>query len=146
MYNPPHPGEFIRAICLKPLNLSVAEAAKKLGVSRKVLSELLNGKTGISEDMALRLARVFNTTPESWITQQINYDKTTGDTMKITLDQDHFQHEDYKQRITAKQWKQMLLDGDDERGIAFRGKAYRFIAKPLGYGVVEITKEIKRKI
>ena len=66
--------------------------------------------------------------------------------MKITLDQDHFQREDYKQRITAKQWKQMLLDGDDERGIAFRGKAYRFIAKPLGHGVVEIAKEIKRKI
>jgi addiction module HigA family antidote len=74
MHNPPHPGEFIREICLEPLNLTVTDAAKKLGVTRKALSELLNGKTGISTEMSLRLAEAFNTTPESWLTQQMHYD------------------------------------------------------------------------
>ncbi len=74
MHNPPHPGEFIREICLEPLELSVTQAAQSLGVSRKALSELLNGKTGISPEMALRLAIAFDTTPESWLTQQMHYD------------------------------------------------------------------------
>ncbi|TAK74232.1 MAG: addiction module antidote protein, HigA family [Gammaproteobacteria bacterium] len=74
MYNPPAPGEFIREICLEPLGLTVTQAAKDLGVSRKALSELLNGKAGISPEMALRLAKAFNTTPESWLTQQMHYD------------------------------------------------------------------------
>jgi antitoxin HigA-1 len=74
MHNTPHPGEFIREICLEPLNLTVTEAARQLGVTRKSLSELLNGKVGISTEMALRLAKAFNTTPESWLTQQMNYD------------------------------------------------------------------------
>lgn len=74
MHRIPHPGEFIREICLEPLDITVTEAARKLGVTRKALSELLNGKTGISTEMALRLAKAFNTTPESWLTQQMNYD------------------------------------------------------------------------
>jgi len=74
MHNPPHPGEFIREICLEPLNLSVTQAAEYLGVTRKALSELLNGKSGISPEMALRLAKAFNTTPESWLSQQVHYD------------------------------------------------------------------------
>ncbi len=74
MHNPPHPGEFIREICLKHLHLTVTQAARDLGVTRKALSELLNGKTGISPEMALRLAKAFNTTPESWLTQQVHYD------------------------------------------------------------------------
>ena len=74
MHNPPHPGEFIREICLEPLGLTVTDAAQKLGVTRKALSELLNGKSGISPLMALRLAKAFNTTPESWLTQQMHYD------------------------------------------------------------------------
>jgi addiction module HigA family antidote len=74
MHNPPSPGEFIREMCIEPLGISVTQAAKDLGVSRKALSELLNGKTGISPEMALRLAKAFNTTPESWLTQQMHYD------------------------------------------------------------------------
>ena len=74
MHNPPHPGEVIKEVCFGPLGLSITEAAKNLGVSRKALSELINGKTGISPEMALRLAKAFNATPESWLTQQINYD------------------------------------------------------------------------
>jgi addiction module HigA family antidote len=74
MHNPPHPGEFIREVCLKPLGLTVTKAAEYLNVSRKTLSELLNGKTGISPEMALRLSKAFNTTPESWLSQQMHYD------------------------------------------------------------------------
>lgn len=74
MHNPPAPGEFIRELCLEPLGLTITQAAKDLGVSRKALSELINGKTGISPEMALRLAKAFNTTPESWLTQQMYYD------------------------------------------------------------------------
>lgn len=74
MHNPPHPGEVIREICIEPLGLTITQAAKHLGVTRKALSELLNGKSGISPEMALRLAKVFNTTPESWLTQQMQYD------------------------------------------------------------------------
>ncbi|MDT8444794.1 MAG: HigA family addiction module antitoxin [Desulfuromonadales bacterium] len=74
MHNPPHPGEVIRELCLVPLGLSVTAAAKALDVSRKNLSELLNGKIGISPEMALRLAIAFDTTPESWLTQQMYYD------------------------------------------------------------------------
>jgi len=74
MHNPPHPGEFIREICLEPLGLTVTQAAKDLGVSRKALSELLNGKSDISPLMALRLAKAFDTSPESWLTQQMHYD------------------------------------------------------------------------
>jgi addiction module HigA family antidote len=57
MYDPPHPGELIREDCLTPLGLSVTAAAKWLGVSRQSLSELLNGRNGISPDMAIRFAR-----------------------------------------------------------------------------------------
>lgn len=74
MHNPPHPGEVIREFCLAPLGVTVTDAAKALGVSRKALSELLNGKTGVSPEMAIRLSIAFDTTPESWLTQQMQYD------------------------------------------------------------------------
>ena len=74
MHNPPHPGEIIRDLCLEPLGLSVTGAADALGVSRKTLSSILNGHSGISPEMALRLSKAFNTTPESWLNQQVQYD------------------------------------------------------------------------
>ncbi len=74
MHNPPHPGEVIRSLCLEPLGLSVTDAAKGLGVSRKTLSAILNGRAGISPEMALRLSMAFDTTPESWLNQQAQYD------------------------------------------------------------------------
>lgn len=74
MYNPPHPGEVIRELCLKPLDLSVTAAAGHLGVSRKALSELINGRVGISPEMAIRLSIAFDTTPESWLSMQLDYD------------------------------------------------------------------------
>jgi len=74
MHNPPHPGEAIRELCIDPLGLSVTEAARGLGVSRKTLSALLNGRFGISPEMAIRLSRAFGGSAESWLTQQVHYD------------------------------------------------------------------------
>ena len=74
MHNPPHPGEVIRGLCLEPLEISVTDAAEALGVARKTLSAILNGRAGISPEMALRLSIAFNTSPESWMIQQIQYD------------------------------------------------------------------------
>jgi addiction module HigA family antidote len=74
MHNPPHPGEIIREFCIEPLHLSITEAAEGLGVSRKTLSAILNGRAGISPEMALRLSMAFNTSAESWLNQQAQYD------------------------------------------------------------------------
>ena len=74
MHKPPHAGEIIRELCLEPLGLTVTRAAAALGVSRKTLSAILNGRAGISPEMALRLAMAFDTTPESWLNQQLQYD------------------------------------------------------------------------
>jgi addiction module HigA family antidote len=74
MHNPPHPGEIIRELCLEPLGLSVTKAAEALGVSRKTLSAILNGRSGISPEMAIRLSIAFDTTAESWLNQQTQYD------------------------------------------------------------------------
>jgi len=74
MHNPPHPGEILRELCLAPLEITVTDAAEALGVSRKTLSAILNGRSGISPEMAIRLAKAFDTTPESWLNQQMQYD------------------------------------------------------------------------
>jgi addiction module HigA family antidote len=74
MHAPPHPGEILRELCLKPLGLSVTQTAAALGVSRKTLSAILNGRGGISPEMAVRLSMAFNTTAESWVLQQAQFD------------------------------------------------------------------------
>jgi len=74
MFCPPHPGEVVRRQCLEPLGLSITEAAKGLGVSRNTLSMLVNGRLGISPDMAIRLSQGFGGSPESWLQQQMQYD------------------------------------------------------------------------
>lgn len=74
MHNPPHPGEIIRRRCLEPLDLTVTRAAQGLGVSRNTLSMLLNGRLGISPQMAIRLSQGFGGSPESWLQQQMQYD------------------------------------------------------------------------
>lgn len=74
MYNPPHPGEVVKELCISPLGLTVTAAAKGLGVSRNTLSALLNGKFGISPEMAIRLSKAFGGSAESWLTQQMQYD------------------------------------------------------------------------
>lgn len=74
MHNPPHPGEILKDLCLEPLGLSVTEAAEALGVSRKTLSSILNGRSGVSPDMAIRLSMAFGTSAESWLNQQSMFD------------------------------------------------------------------------
>lgn len=74
MFNPPHPGEVLRALYLEPLGLTVTRAAEALGVSRKSLSAILKGKAGISPEMAICLSMAFDTSAESWLNQQAQYD------------------------------------------------------------------------
>ena len=74
MKNPPHPGLSVRHDCLEPLDLSVTEAARKLGVSRKQLSELVNGRSGISPEMAIRLDKLFGGGADTWFRMQAAYD------------------------------------------------------------------------
>ncbi len=88
MHNPPHPGEIIKKFCVEPLGLSVTKAAESLGVTRKTFSMLLNGKSGISPEMALRLSKVFGRTPEGWLRLQLQYDLWKA---KQNVDIDHLE-------------------------------------------------------
>jgi addiction module HigA family antidote len=74
MFNPAHPGEIIREDCLKPLGLTVTAAAEGLGVTRKALSDLLNGHSGVSPDMAVRLEKAGWSTADHWLRMQMQYD------------------------------------------------------------------------
>jgi addiction module HigA family antidote len=74
MFNPPHPGEIIKELCLEPMGITVTDAAKALGVSRKALSELLNGHSRVSPEMAVRLSIALDTSAESWLIQQAQHD------------------------------------------------------------------------
>ena len=74
MFNPAHPGEIIREDCLKPLGLTVTAVAKGLGVTRKALSDLLNGHSGVSPDMAIRLEKAGWSTADHWLRMQMQYD------------------------------------------------------------------------
>lgn len=73
MYNPAHPGEILKELYLDPLNLTVTEAAKGLQVTRKTLSMIVNGRASVSPEMALKLAKAFDTTPQSWLNLQQQY-------------------------------------------------------------------------
>jgi addiction module HigA family antidote len=86
MHNPPHPGEVLRDLCLEPLGLSVTAAATALGVSRKTLSALLNGHAGVSPEMAIRLSIAFDTSAESWLAQQMQYDLWQAEQHRSELD------------------------------------------------------------
>ncbi|HXJ39036.1 MAG TPA: HigA family addiction module antitoxin [Bryobacteraceae bacterium] len=74
MKNPMHPGRIVRFDCLEPLGLSVTEAAKVLGVTRQALNNVVNEKAGISPEMAIRLAKAFGSTPETWVRMQGAWD------------------------------------------------------------------------
>jgi len=74
MKNPPHPGRSIRTACLEPLGLSVTDGARALGVTRQTLNNVINGKSGISPQMAIRLTKAFGSTPETWLRMQLAYD------------------------------------------------------------------------
>jgi len=74
MHNPAHPGEIIREFCLIPLDLSITSAARAMKISRKTLSSILNGRSGVSPEMSIRLSLAFGGSPESWLTLQMQYD------------------------------------------------------------------------
>jgi len=74
MKNPVHPGSVLRHDCLEPLGLSVTAGAKALGISRQALNNIVNGKSGISPEMAIRLSMAFGSTPETWLRMQLAYD------------------------------------------------------------------------
>ena len=74
MVNPPHPGGIVKRECLEPLGLSVTKAAEGLGVSRQALSELVNEKSAVSAEMAIRLSKAFGSSPETWLGMQTAYD------------------------------------------------------------------------
>ena len=74
MKTPPHPGEHVRHDCLEPLKLTVTEGAKVLGVTRQALNNLVNGKSGISPEMAVRLSKAFGGSPDVWLRMQMEYD------------------------------------------------------------------------
>jgi len=74
MYNPPHPGEFIREVYLEPFHLSARQVAAKLKVSPSTFHRVLNGDSGVTPEMALRLAKTLGRSPESWLAMQHNHD------------------------------------------------------------------------
>jgi len=85
MKNPPHPGGVVSHQCIEPLGVSITDAAAALGVTRNTLSELVNGRRGISPEMAVRLSKVFGGTEEGWLVQQAQYDlaQVRRDRMKL---------------------------------------------------------------
>ena len=87
MRNPPHPGRIVRQECIEPLGLTVTEAARALRVTRQTLNNLVNGRSGISPEMAIRLSKAFGSSPEVWLGMQMEYDlaqaEKTADQIKI---------------------------------------------------------------
>ncbi len=88
MHNPPHPGEFIRQVYLEPHELSVRSLAESLDVSASTITRIVNGQSGLSPEMALRLSKAIGRTPESWLAMQHNYDlwqaKQSADLSRVT--------------------------------------------------------------
>lgn len=85
MKNPPHPGRHVLEDCLKPLGLSITKAADVLGVSRLTLSNLVNGKNGVSPEMAIRLSKAFGGSPEVWLGMQMQYDLAQAEKKAATI-------------------------------------------------------------
>ena len=96
MKSPPHPGRVVRLSCLEPLGLTVTEAARVLGVSRQALSNLVNERARISSAMAIRLAKAFGSTTETWIRLQAAYDVA-----KAVEQEDQIQLDRYRPRTTV---------------------------------------------
>src|SRR5450631_4798427 len=95
MKNPVHPGRLVRHDCLEPLGLSVTEGAKVLGITRQALNNVVNGKSGISPEMAIRLTKAFGSTEETWLRMQLAYDLAAArkDAGKIKVHRQHVPEE-----------------------------------------------------
>ena len=74
MKNPPHPGRIVRQECIEPLGLTITHAARALGVTRQALNNVVNGKAGVSPEIAIRLSKAFGSSPEVWLGKQMEYD------------------------------------------------------------------------
>lgn len=74
MHNPPHPGEVLKELWLDPERLTISETAKSLGLSRKHVSAIVNGRASVTADIALRLEAAFGKSAESWLGHQMTYD------------------------------------------------------------------------
>ena len=96
MKNPPHPGTVVRVSCLEPLGLNVTNGAKVLGVSRQAFSNLVNGRARLSSEMAIRLAKAFGSTTETWIRLQTAYD-----VMQAQAREDEIEIEPYEPQPAA---------------------------------------------
>ncbi len=87
MKNPPHPGRIVRQECIEPLGLTITEAAERLGVTRQTLDKLVNGKTGISPEMSIRLSKAFGSSSDMWLGLQMEFNlakaERTADTIKV---------------------------------------------------------------
>jgi len=95
MKNPAHPGRIVKSACLEPLGLSVTDGAKVLDVTRQTLTKIVNGKSGISPEMAIRLSKAFGSTPETWLRMQVSYDlaQARKDESKIKVRRQHVPQE-----------------------------------------------------
>ena len=85
MKNPPHPGQTIKLDCLDPLGLTVTKATPVLGITRQALSNVINGRVGISAEMAIRISKAFGGTPEVWLRMQTAYDLVQAQKKKINV-------------------------------------------------------------
>jgi addiction module HigA family antidote len=95
MKNPAHPGRIVKSACLEPLGLSITEGAKVLDVTRQTLTKIVNAKSGISPEMAIRLSKAFGSTPETWLRMQVAYDlaQARRDEGKIKVRRQHLPQE-----------------------------------------------------
>ena len=118
MHNPPHPGEVVKHECLKPLNLTVTRAAEGLGVARQTLSALINERSRLSPEMAIRLTMAFGSTPETWLRLQTAYDLwQVRDYLEAGEVEDFYT----TRKFTSKEREERQIPTDEERAEYFRG-------------------------
>lgn len=86
MKNPVHPGAMVREDCLKPLGLSATEGARRLGVGRRALSNVVDERASISIEMAYRLSKTFGSTPETWLGMQRAFDLARSRRLEGTIE------------------------------------------------------------
>jgi antitoxin HigA-1 len=96
MKNPAHPGRIVRSACLEPLGLSVTAGAKVLGVTRQALNNVVNGKAGISPEMAIRLTKAFGSTEETWLRMQLAYDLAVARKSGAKIKVRHYRAEEHR--------------------------------------------------
>ena len=129
---PVHPGEILKEMYLDPLTISITALADNLGVARKTVSQLVNGHMGVSAEMALRLGKAFNTTPELWLNLQRNYDLwQAGSKIKVT----------HIRSLRTSEIPHHLQQNDPpgQRIRAGRKRICRKIKRPIGLYIQEIN-------